>query len=185
MAKLDNIVIDGATLYYTATEITDPKVALATLTADYLGVAQKSIKVECKPVIREIDHMGKKDRKNNYDERITGWEVSCEADIMDLTAKTLTASLLVKDTASLPTAHDRYIPKVSIASTDYKDLVIVGTMQGTTEKVICIIKNTYNGEGLSIEFKDNDESAAKMKFEGHYDIDSDKAPYELYIVKVS
>lgn len=180
--KLDNVVIDGATLYYTSTSITDPKTNLSTLTADYLGVAKSSISVVCKATIREIDHMGKMGRKTNYDERIIGWEISAEADVMDVNSKTLGASLLVKDTTSPPTAHDRYIPTTAIAG-NYKNLVIVGTMQGTTEKVVCVIKNTYNGEGMTIEFKDNDESSCKMKFNGHYLADSNVAPYELYIQK--
>ena len=181
VGKLDSVVIDGATLYYTSTAITDPKTNLATITADYLGCAKSSISVVAKPNIRAIEHMGKMERKTNYDERITSWEVSCEADILDVNSKTLGASLMVKDTVTPPTGHDRYILKTgALATGDYKNLVIVGTQQGTTEKVVCVIKNTYNGEGMSLEFKDNDESAAKMKFIGSYEVDSMKAPFELY-----
>lgn len=183
IGKFDNVVIDGATVYYTSIDITDPKVSLAALQADYLGTAKTSITVMCKPTIREIEHMGKMGRKNNYDERITGWEVEAEADLMDVTAKTLGASLLVKDTNAQPTAHDRYIPSPTIAATNYKHLVIVGKLQGSAESVVCIVKKTYNSEGLSIEYKDNDESASKMKFIGHYALDSDVAPYEIYIPK--
>ena len=183
VGKFDNVVIDGATVYFTSTDITDPKTSLAALQADYLGTAKTSITVMCKPTIREIEHMGKMGRKNNYDERITGWEVEAEADLMDITAKTLGACLLVKDTTSVPTAHDRYIPAPVIGSSNYKHLVIVGKLQGNGENVVCIVKNTYNSEGLSIEFKDNDESASKMKFIGHYALDSNVAPYEIYIPK--
>lgn len=181
--KFDNVVIDGATVYYTSIDITDPKVSLAALQADYLGTAKSSITVMCKPTIREMEHMGKMGRKTNYDERITGYEVEAEADLMDVTSKTLNASLLVKDTTSQPTAHDRYIPSTTIAAANYKHLVIVGKLQGSAENVVCIVKNTYNGEGLSVEFKDNDESASKMKFTGHYALGSDIAPYEIYIPK--
>lgn len=183
VGKFDNVVIDGATVYYTSVNITDPKVSLASLQADYLGTAKSSVTVLCKPIIREIEHMGKMGRKTSYDERITGYEVEAEADLMDVTSKTLNASLLVKDTTTVPTAHDRYIPSPVIAAVNYKHLVIVGKLQGSAENVVCIVKNTYNSEGLSIEFKDNDESASKMKFIGHYAIDSDIAPYQLYIPK--
>lgn len=182
VGKLDNVVIDGATLYYTSTSITDPKTNLATLTSDYLGVAKSSVTINCKPVIREIEHMGKMGRKTIYDERITGWEIEAEADVMDVNAKTLSASLFAKDTTTPPTNHDRYIPLNTLTGS-YKNLVVVGTMQGTTEKVVVVVKNTYNGEGLTVEFKDNDESSCKMKFNGHYVADSNVAPYEIYIQK--
>lgn len=182
--ELQNIVIDGAVIYLTATEITDPKTQLAALTSDYLGCAKSSVNVVVKPAIREMEFMGKMGRKTKEAERITGWEVSCEADILDLTKKTLETSLFIKDTTeAVPTDHDRYVPKKGLSPTDYKHLVIVGKMQGTTVPVVCVIENTYNGEGIAIQYKDEDESAAKMKFEGHYEAGSDKPPFQKYILK--
>lgn len=184
--KLQDIIIDGATCYFTATEITDPKVNLETIEADYLGTAKSSVAVTAKPLIREIEHLGKRERKTVYDERITGWEVTAEADILDLNEKTLETSLFIKDaTGTAPTKHDKYIPKANLSASDYKNLVIVGKMKSTSENVVLVIKNTYNAEGISIETKDNDESATKMVFNGHYEQDSDKAPIEIFAVKPS
>lgn len=181
---LKNIVIDGAVLYLTSTKIVDPKTDLATITKDYLGCAKSSITVVAKPTIREIEHMGKMERKTKGAERITGWEVSTEADILDLTKKTLEASLFVKSAeGTAPVEHDRYVPKMDIADSDYKHLVIVGKQQGTNVPVVCVVENTYNGEGLTIDYKDNDESAAKMKFDGHYETNSNVPPYQQYIIK--
>ena len=184
--KLEDIVIDGASCYLTSSPITDPSTDLTTIENDYLGTAKSSVTVSAKPTIREIEHLGKKERKTKYDERITGWEVSAEADILDLNAKTLEASLFVKDTGgTAPTKHDRYIPKVDLSTSDYKQLVIVGQMRKTGDNVVVVVKNTYNSDGLSIETKDNDESSTNMVFNGHYEEGSEVPPFEIYIVKPS
>lgn len=181
--KLDEIIIDGAVLYLTNTDISDPKTDLATIDADYLGTAKSEVTVTCKPTIREVEHMGKMGRKTNYDERITGYEVATEADILDYNAKTLAASLFAKGT-STATDYDLYVPKTKIEATDYKNLVVVGKKKGTTTPVVVVVENTYNGEGLTIVHKDNDESSNKMKFNGHYEVNSDTPPMKVFLPKV-
>lgn len=182
-AKFDDVIVDGAVLYLTNTDIADPKTDLSTIANDYLGTVKSSIAIKCKPVIREIEHLGKMGRKTAYDERITGYEISTEADILDYNAKTFGACLLEKGTTTA-TEHDVYIPKTKLAATDYKNLVVVGKKQGTDKPIVVVVENTYNMEGLQIEHKDNDESACKMTFEGHYEINSNVPPMKVFLPKV-
>lgn len=175
--KIQDVVIDGAVLYLTTEQITDPKTQMTSLKNDYLGCAKSSITVVAKPRIRDIEFMGKKENMVKNTRRITGWEVSCEADILDLNTKTLSASLMDKSTNE---NFDIYTPKKSIDDNCYKNLVIVGTLEGEVEPIVLVVNNTFNEEGINVDFKDNDESAVKMKFNGHIDMETEKVPYQIF-----
>lgn len=179
---MKNVIIDGATLYYTNTDITNPDTDIETLKAGYFATAKAGVTILAKPIIREMEYAGKLGRKNVDDERIQGWEVTAECEVIDFHADVLTASLLEKGTTT-GTKLEKYVPKATMEATDYKNLVVVGRVKGTTEPAVAVIKNTFNAEGLQFSMEDNNEAGNKMKFDGHYN--GEEMPFEIYLPKLA
>lgn len=180
--KLKNVVIDGATLYYTNEDITDPETSLETLKASYFATAKAGVSILAKPIIREMEYAGKLGRKNVGDERVQGWEVTSECEVLDFHEAVLTASLFEKATTT-GTKLDKFVPKATIGTSEYKNLVVVGRVKATNNPAIAIIKNTFNVEGTQFTMEDNNEAGNKMKFDGHYD--GEEIPFELYLPKLA
>lgn len=174
-------IVDSATAYYPAPDITAIDTDLALIKEKFFADAKDGITVIAKPIIREMEFSGKMGRKVVEAERITGWDISAEGSFLGITETLLKACLFEKTTDS-STKFDKYVAKEQLAATDYNNLVIVGkNIQG--EALIIVIKNTYNEEGLGLETKDLDESGCKAVFKGHYKINSNKAPIDVYMIK--
>lgn len=183
MIKDKNWVIDGATVYYPAPDITSIETDLAKIKEKLFATAKDSVTVTAKPLIREMEFSGKKGRKIVGGDRITGWEVQAEGTFLGVDEAMLSASLFEKVTNS-STKFDKYVPAKELLETAYNNMVIVGTVKGVDgDGVIAVIKNTYNEEGMTLEMKDNDESGCKTTFKGHYEMNSDVPPVEIYVVK--
>lgn len=181
--KFNDIFIDEASLYFTSADITKVDTLVTTISQDFLTLVKSDLAIKVKPVIRQLEYAGSKGNKNKGDERITGYEVSCEGEGLNFNVKLLSASLMVKDSTITSTKYDCYVPKMTIDDTDYKSLVIIGTLQGATEKGIWVIENTYNDNGFEFAFKENDEGATKFNFTGHFN--GSKAPLRFFKPKAT
>ncbi|WP_338659733.1 hypothetical protein QJR30_07635 [Paraclostridium sordellii] len=163
-------VVDTASVYFGKIGTINPK-ELSNLESHLLGVTRDTIKVEIKPNIKEVDFNGRKGRKVKDMNRILGWEAKAECEALEFTEKVLTASMFVKSDA-------KYVPAKDMS---YNDVVLVGKVHGTSNPIIIHLKNAYNGEGLSFEQKDGEESGFKMAFVATYEPDSDDAPVDVYM----
>lgn len=73
------------------------------------------------------------------------------------------------DTGAAAT-HDVIISDGEIELSDYLDNVaIVGTVTGSSDPVVCLIKNALGDEGLEMNFTDQDEVITELTFSAHYD----------------
>ncbi|MDS0525458.1 hypothetical protein NNC19_07190 [Clostridium sp. SHJSY1] len=178
-----NMVIGNATLFYgdnyfNATNVDE---LIKSLTDDKkLGLGKDSIKFTAKPKITDFDFAGKEDRKVKNMEEITGWDIKAEGSLLDLNENVLSASLIKKDTKTSSETYEVFIPQPSLNNSSYHDLVILGRVKNNQYPIAIIVKNSYNAEGFSMEFKDKENDAIKMSFEGAYDMDKlDETPFKI------
>lgn len=185
--NIANMLINNATLYTAkVNRETEPTItSLISLIVDEnkFGLGKDSIKFEAKPTITEYDFAGKLDDSYKDMEEITGWNVSLTGDVLDISEKVLEYSCF-KKVEDTDTEYVRYEPCERINSEIYKDLIVVGEVKGKKEKIILIIYNTFNEDGLSIEFKDKDNNAASLSFKGKKTLAGEKS-FDILIPKVS
>ncbi|MDB8791953.1 hypothetical protein PN398_14620 [Romboutsia sp. 1001216sp1] len=174
---MKNVVIDAASVYLGVT-IDNPD-DLSGIADKCIGLTRDSVSLTLKPNVREIDFNGKLERKVKDTSRILGWEVSAECEALELTPQVLNGSLMTKVSTS-STKYDKYVPSNDLV---YNDVVVVGTLMGSSNPIVAVIKNAYNAEGLNLETKDSDESVCKMSFQGHYKLGSNDAPCDFYMPK--
>lgn len=153
------------------------------LKAATLGITKGGTPFEAIPDIREIEFNGKLDRKVKGMERIVGWAVKVECELMEYVGKNLEAALMTKKT-NASTKYDQYTGQADIELANYKNVVLVGRVWDSQEPIIIEILNSYNGSGITITGEDKNEGSIKMSFEGHYDLDKpNEAPFNIYFPK--
>lgn len=161
-----NMLVDNAVVYYDKFDpstITDVASYIKTLADKELGIIEDTLKFEAKPDIHDIKHAGSNGNKEVGWQRITGWTTKIQTNILNFNDTVFGSSLLVKDEKGFYTP----ITEGLIPIENYKDLIIVGEDLKDGTPHLIVVKNSYNTEGISLEFKDKNENAVKMQFEGH------------------
>lgn len=150
-----------------------------------LGATRDGGSFEAKPTIRQIKADGVRGKAKGL-EVLENWEVKLEANVLELTKENLITSLATAQTETAENdKYDKIVANNYISLDNYIDnITYIGTLSGSNEPIIIQVYNTINMEGLSLDFKDNDEAVNKMSFEGHYDInDLDHPPFAIYYPK--
>lgn len=176
--KFDDILLDNATVFFTNADVTAIDALMTAIQTDKLGTTKGEFKVKVEPQIRGIEYAGKMDRDTKEAERITGWKITAEGEMLNFNDKILTASLMVKET-NASTKYDVYGLKKSIDVTDYKSLVAIGKMKNRNDYGVIILNNTFNDAGLEFGMKDNDEASTKFNFTAKYTADDDTPPFKF------
>lgn len=179
--KPKQFLIDTPSLYWDVDTTTIDSVVLPD---KFLGLSKGGIKLDVIPNIRKIEFDGRLEKEVMGLDRVTKWDCKAEGSIVEFNRKILQASLLKQDSTATSTKYDCFVPSANIENSDYKTLLIVGTLHGTDTPIMVELNNTYNSEGFNFEGKDNDESACKMAFAGHYDSQKmNVAPCKVWIGK--
>lgn len=171
--------INEATLYKCDDVSSGEKIIAAITDANKIGTGKDSIKFEAALQTINFDYAGKRDRQTKETEEATGWSVKLEGDVLDFNTNLMGLSLMVKDTKDTSaTGYDIYNPTDNLSSSDFTNIICVGNLKNmaTQEKTqgIIVVKNTYNSGGLQAEFKEKDDSAWKLTFNGMYTLNGDK-----------
>ena len=179
------MMINNGVIYLVDT-LTDYKIKtiVASITADNkLGLGKDSIKFEAKPTITDYDFAGRNDRSMKGMQEINGWEVSIEGDLLDFNEKLMNVTLLKEDTTETSEDYKKYVPKAKLEDdTDYRNVVLVGTVKDSDKPIIIVVKRTFSQDGLSFELKDAENSAVSLTFKGSYEFDIDEdMPFEILI----
>lgn len=103
-------------------------------------------------------------------------ELSLENMLMAIPGSTSTAS--PDDTAA---THDRITRSRNIIGTDYlENVALVGTISGSDEPIIIIVRNALNDQNFEIGTEDRDETVLEVQFTGHFDAANlDLEPFEI------
>lgn len=77
--------------------------------------------------------------------------------------------------------YNKLTPGLDIADSEYIDNVaIVGTLSGSDEPFVGIIKNALADDGLEMSLADRDDVVQSITFSAHFDpSDLDTVPYEI------
>lgn len=178
-----NIIVDEGVLYYGIFDFSNLDNLMTSIEGKELGLAKESLSFEAKPEFRDIEFAGSRERKIAGMRRIRKWDVKAEGEVLDLNDSVLGASLIKKDSSALSSKFNVYVPNNKLVDNDYKDLLIVGKKHNENKSVIIHIMNTFNTEGISFSLEENNESATKMVFEGHYAFKKDETPFKIYMEK--
>lgn len=182
MSREQNMIINNGVLYQVdaLTDTSIDTIIASIIDDNKLGLGKDSIKFEAKPSIVDYDFAGKFDRQMKGMREICGWEVTLEGDLLDFNEKLMKVTLMetVIDTS---TDYKRYKPKAKLDDdVDYSNIILVGTVKGSDNPVIILVKNCFSEEGISIELKDKDNSAVALTFKGSYEFDNaDSVPFEI------
>jgi hypothetical protein len=118
-------------------------------------------------------------------QRITKVVATLEANFIESTTEIFKRALPGASATSYPTVtptHDEIKRTLEISSADYlTNVVIVGQVSGSAEPVVLMLKNAMSDGKLNMSLVDNDETANKVKFTGHFDPDSlTDEPWRIY-----
>lgn len=150
-----------------------------------LGATRDGGSFNAKPAVRNIAVDGVPGRAKGL-EALDEWDVNISANVLEITKETLSAALCGSDVDSTSSSnYDIIKAKNCIEVADYIDNIAwYGTLSGSNEPVIIVIKNALSTDGLTLEAKDKNETVIAMTFYGHYDdLDLDHPPFEIYYPK--
>lgn len=102
--------------------------------------------------------------------RITKVTAKIVANFIEFSTDLLKLALPGSSEAMSGATHDEITRALQIAAANYKsNIAIIGEVAGTSEPIVCGIKNALADGNLEIAFADNEESIAAVQFTGHFD----------------
>lgn len=136
------------------------------------------------PAIRQVEVDGVKGRAKGL-ELLDSWDVYIKANVLEVTEETLKNALCSSAVDSNTSEKYTIIKgKNYIDLDDYiENVVWIGTLSGSEEPVIILVKNALNTEGLKVTVADKSEGVVPMTFYGHYSDNLDEPPFEIYYPK--
>lgn len=77
--------------------------------------------------------------------------------------------------------HHKITPTIDVNDSDYIDnIALIGTISGSDNDIIIILKNVLSDEGIELAFADRDDVVQPITFSAHFDpADIDTVPYEI------
>jgi hypothetical protein len=114
--------------------------------------------------------------------RLLGVKASIEANFIELTKEIIQFGLPGSDLDAVSTTHNKATRDREITGSDYiSSIAIVGNVTGSTNYVICVIKNAMSDGKFDMSFKDKEEGVIKANFEAHFDVDDlTTEPWEIH-----
>ena len=150
-----------------------------------LGATQGGSTFTAKANVRNIEIDGIAGKVTDLDE-IDSWDVSLQTTFIETTVATLRAALGATSTSTSITGYTKITPDNDFESSDYfTNIAFVGSMSGSNDPIVLVVKNAIGSGELSINIKNNDEGKIPCTFEGRYSIASlGSAPFEIYVPDV-
>jgi len=126
-------------------------------------------------------------------EILQSWEVTLNTNMLEISDKVIEYALASSnktDATILGAAQSNYFKITAnnqVALTDYvNNITWVGTISGSNNPVIIVIKNALSDGGFSLNPQDSADIVATLNFMGHYDsTDLDNPPFEIYYPKIT
>lgn len=183
---MKNLVLDSGA-YFKNFVIGTDTFETAVTAGKLLGATRGGGTFNAKPTIRNIEVDGIKGRAKGLSV-IDAWDVSIQANVIEVTIDTLKLSLgsSTVATSTEDADYDKIVANNVIAVGDYIDNITwVGTLSGSNEPVIIQVYNALNTDGLSLQPQSKGEIVMAMTFYGHYDqTDLDSPPFAIFYPKL-
>jgi hypothetical protein len=151
-----------------------------------LGATQGGSTFNARANVRNIEIDGIAGKVTDLDE-IDSWEVSLQTTFIETTVTTIQAALgaTSADTSAV-NGYTKITPDNDFESSDYfTNIAFVGSMSGSDDPIVLVVKNAIGTGELSINIKNNDEGKVPCTFEGRYSIATlSAAPFEIWVPDV-
>ena len=117
-------------------------------------------------------------------EILDAWEVTLEANVVEVTTETINLALsVVEESDHKEGAYTKVEGRNCIQLTDYVDNITwVGTLSGSEDPVIIQVYNALNNKGLELTMEDKNEGVIPLSFTGYQDgSDTSKPPFAVFV----
>lgn len=172
-----HFAIDNAVLYsgYTSLE------SLGTA----VGVQKEGCTVTYTPDVRDMGFDGAPGKVKGM-KRILGASVTVETTLMEITTANIKRAIVGSTSSDYPASpatktHDKIIPTLTIASTEYIDYAIVGFINRKTDPEVFVIKGGLASSPFKMNWQEKGENGLPVTIEGHFDPAAlTTVPFEIY-----
>lgn len=151
-----------------------------------LGATQGGGSFTATPEVRQTEVDGVKGPTKGL-ENIDSWTVEMKCSLLENDANGMRMALGAADTAKVasgeaPQGYTKTTARPAFSLDDYYDNVAwVGSLSGSNDPVIIMVKNALSTGGLSLSFADKSEAKTEITMKGHYtEDDLDTPPFEIY-----
>lgn len=117
-------------------------------------------------------------------EILDAWEVTLEANVVEVTTETINLALsVVEESDHKEGTYTKVEGRNCIQLTDYVDNITwVGTLSGSEDPVIIQVYNALNNKGLELTMEDKNEGVIPLSFTGYQDgSDTSKPPFAVFV----
>lgn len=154
-----------------------------TAKAKLIGATQGGGSFSAVPNVRKIEMDGCSGNVKGL-ETIDDWVVTMVANVKEVTVNNLKMALGAADSepTTTPANYTKITGKTDFDDTDYIDnLTWIGTLKGSKEPVMIVIKNALSLNGLNLTVADKGEAVIPITLTGHYDPENmDDIPFEIH-----
>lgn len=112
------------------------------------------------------------------------WEVTLEANVIEVTTETIGLALAVVESADVKDGkYTKLEGRNCVQLSDYIDNITwVGTKSGSNDPVIIQVYNALNNKGLELTIEDKNEGVVPLAFTGYQDgSDTSKPPFGIFV----
>ena len=140
------------------------------------------------PEVRQIAVDGAKGPTKGY-ETIDSWTATLAFTIKESTKTALALALAACDTTTTTSlsGYSKLEAREGIADTDYvSNIAWVGTISGSGDPIVIILKNVLSLTGLTYQAQDKNEAGVPVTLTAHYDVSNlDEVPFEIYMPDIA
>lgn len=173
----------GAGAYFKDFDIETDTFASAVAAGKLLGATQGGGSFTAKPTITPIEVDGVPSAAMGMEE-VEGWEVTLQANIMEVTATNIANALGASKTSNVKGGSYKKIEgRMYIELSDYKgNVTFLGDVKGYEEPMIIQVYNALATDGISINPQDKKVSLIPTTFKGHVSpTDYEVPPFAIFI----
>lgn len=173
----------GAGAYFRDFDVEKDTFASAVAAGKLIGATQGGGSFTAKPTITPIEVDGVPSAAMGMED-VEGWEVTMQANIMEVTATNIANALGASKTSNVKNGTYKKIEgRMYIELSDYKgNVTFLGDVKGYDEPMIIQVYNALATDGISINPQDKKVSLIPTTFKGHVSpTDYEVPPFAIFV----
>jgi len=173
----------GAGAYFINFDVENDTFSSALEAGKLLGATQGGGTFTAKPTITPIEVDGVPSAAMGMEE-VEGWEVTMQANLMEVTTKNITNALGASKTSNAKAgAYKKIEGRMYIELSDYKgNITFLGDVKGYDQPMIIQVYNALATDGININPQDKKVSLVPTTFKGHVSpTDYEVPPFAIFV----
>ena len=114
---------------------------------------------------------------------IDKWEVTLKTSVTEFTLNNLKLALGAGTESKQGEKFDTLEPNDVIVTNDYKTITWIGSMAGSSEPIIIILRDCLNMNGLTITAEDKSTGTVEIELRAHVTLGGSKKQFTIYLPK--